>query len=67
MDTAATAGREGKGMEKERRNIPAEMEEEEIDLGLLLITLWRSFRRFWWLVLLLAALGAAGFYGFQYT
>lgn len=52
-------------MEKERRNIPAEMEEEEIDLGLLLITLWRSFRRFWWLVLLLAALGAAGFYGFQ--
>ena len=52
-------------MDEQRRMIPSETEEDEIDLGLLFRGMWKAFRRFWWAVLLLIALGAGGYSAFQ--
>lgn len=53
-------------MEDDKRKISAAMEEEEeIDLGLLLRGMWKSCKRFWWVVLLLTALGAGGLTAWQ--
>ncbi len=53
-------------MDEQKNNMAVNEEEEmEIDLGLLVRTMWRSFLKLWWLVLLLIAAGAGGFLFFQ--
>ena len=52
--------------EKDNRRIEEPDDGEmEIDLVQLFAGMWKSLRRLWWLVLLLAVIGAAGFYAFQ--
>lgn len=53
-------------MEDRRKELEnREDDEMEIDLGLLLKSFWWIFSRMWWLVLILAVLGAGGFFAFQ--
>ncbi len=52
--------------EKDNRRIEEPDDGEmEIDLVQLFAGMWKSLRRLWWLVMLLAVIGAAGFYAFQ--
>lgn len=48
-------------MDELKRNIAQNDDEIEIDLVLLARTIWRSFLKLWWLVLILIAAGAGGF------
>lgn len=53
-------------MEEQKRTLTANEEDEvEIDLLVLARTMWRSFLKLWWLVLILIAAGAGGFLLFQ--
>ena len=52
-------------MQDQRNEIDEREKEMEIDLGQLLAGMWKSFRRLWWLALLLIVGGAAGVLAFQ--
>ena len=52
-------------MDELKRNNAQNDDEMEIDLVLLVRTMWRSFLKLWWLVLILIAAGAGGFLIFQ--
>ena len=49
------------------QRIGTELEDDEIviDIGQLLSGMWKSFRKLWWLVLLLILLGAGGVFAWQ--
>ena len=54
-------------MEENRKYIEEQDREEmEIDLALLLKNFWKSFRRLWWVVVLLALIGAGSCLGYSY-
>lgn len=54
-------------MADQRQDIRIEKTEDEIeiDLGRLIWGIWKLLLRFWWAVVLLAAIGAAGFTLYQ--
>lgn len=54
-------------MADQRQDIRIEKTEDEIeiDLGRLICEMWKLLLRFWWTVVLLAAVGAAGFTLYQ--
>ena len=66
-DTAVTDRRKDRDMEEQRNDIVSNAREDEmeIDLVLLIGAMWKGFLRFWWLVLALIVIGAAGFSIFQ--
>lgn len=54
-------------MEEQRNDIVSNAREDEMEIDLVLLfgAMWKGFLRFWWLVLALIVIGAAGFSIFQ--
>ncbi len=67
MDTMVTDRRKDREMDEQRNEIAGNGREDEmeIDLGLLFGAMWKGLLRFWWLVIALIVIGAAGFSVFQ--